>query len=285
MIHQASDLGRHADQPWHTSNHASALATRKQARAEDVGPPDMMACLRRADGRPDGDEGADVELDGPDGLHAGRQPVDLAGQEHEDLPAGGTRPLRSGVDRLAVLQETRRGEEQRPDEKRHRVGLAAHGVHVPGHRAQREKERADGEQHPHPPVAIARRPPRRAAWVAPDRCLRCARDSQRAITPSGRLRTTKVTNGPNPRSCVVSASVDIKSLLSSGLRFRYRYPGSGRRITRPPEDGPREDGRHHPTRMRSPHGLPRIGRFSPRTRDENGNVRRSRRGGRIVANL
>ena len=121
--------------------------------------------------------------------------------------------------------------------------------------------------------------------VAPDRCLRCARDSQRAITPSGRLRTTKVTNGPNPRSCVVSASVDIKSLLSSGLRFRYRYPGSGRRITRPPEDGPREDGRHHPTRMRSPHGLPRIGRFSPRTRDENGNVRRSRRGGRIVANL
>ena len=133
-------------------------------RAEGVGTPDMMPCLRRADGRPDGDKGADVELDGPHGLHAGRQPVDLTRQEDEDLPAGGTRPLRSRIDRLAILQETRCGEEHRPDEKRHRVRPAAHGVHVPGHRAQREKERADGEQHPHPPVPIVRRPPRRAAW-------------------------------------------------------------------------------------------------------------------------
>jgi hypothetical protein len=39
----------------------------------------------------------------------------------------------------------------------------------------------------------------------PDRCLRYERDSQRAITPSGRLRMTKVTNGPNPRSVVVSS--------------------------------------------------------------------------------
>ena len=30
VIHQASDLGRQAVQPWHTSNQASALATRKQ---------------------------------------------------------------------------------------------------------------------------------------------------------------------------------------------------------------------------------------------------------------
>jgi hypothetical protein len=50
---------------------------------------------------------------------------------------------------------------------------------------------------------------------APDRCLRCERDSQRAITPSGRLRMTKVTNGPNPRSVVVSASAGIAGPVSS----------------------------------------------------------------------
>ena len=42
--------------------------------------PDMMPCLRSADGRPDGDECADVELDGANRLHAGRKPVDLAGR-------------------------------------------------------------------------------------------------------------------------------------------------------------------------------------------------------------
>jgi hypothetical protein len=122
----------------------------------------MMLCLRGADRRPDSYEGADVELDGSHGLHGGRQPVDPAGLEHEDLAAGGARSPGRGIDRLAVLQEAGRGEKQRPDEERHRVGPRAHGVGVRGHRAQREEERADGEQHPHPPVAIARRPPRRA---------------------------------------------------------------------------------------------------------------------------
>jgi hypothetical protein len=37
VIHQASDLGRHAAQPWHASNHASALATRKQAEPKTSG--------------------------------------------------------------------------------------------------------------------------------------------------------------------------------------------------------------------------------------------------------
>ena len=133
-------------------------------RTEDVGPPDMMLCLRRADRRPDSDKGTDVELDGSHRLHGGGKPVDPAGQEHEDLATGGTRSPGCGIDRLAVLQEAGRGEEQRPDEERHRVGPRAHGVRVRGHRAQCEQERADGEQHPHPPVAIARRPPRRADW-------------------------------------------------------------------------------------------------------------------------
>jgi hypothetical protein len=61
-----------------------------------------------------------------------------------------------------------------------------------------------------------------------DKCLRCERDSQRAIAPSGRLRTTKVTNGPNPRSCVVSASVGIKDLLSSEPWFRVPHHTSSR---------------------------------------------------------
>jgi hypothetical protein len=37
VIHQASDLGRHATQPWHTSNQASALAIRKQAEPKMSG--------------------------------------------------------------------------------------------------------------------------------------------------------------------------------------------------------------------------------------------------------
>src|SRR5580704_3234662 len=73
---------------------------------------------------------------------------------------------------------------------------------------------------------------------APCRCLRCARDSQCAITPSGRLRTTKVTNGPNPRSVIVAASAD------------FRGPPSSVPLTAS-EDGVPAAGRHHPARMRS----------------------------------
>jgi len=58
--------------------------------------------------------------------------------------------------------------------------------------------------------------PRGGPW---DKCLRCERDSQRAITPSGRLRMMKVTNGPKPRSCVVSASSGSRGLPSSTPRL------------------------------------------------------------------
>jgi hypothetical protein len=119
--------------------------------------------LRRAHGGEDGSERADVELEGPHELHGGRLPVDLAGQEHEDLTAGGAGAPGRGINGLAVLQEAGRGEEQRADEERQRVGPRAHGLHVRGHRAQREQQRAEGEQHPYPPVTIVRRPPRRAA--------------------------------------------------------------------------------------------------------------------------
>jgi hypothetical protein len=132
-------------------------------RAEDVGPPDVMLGQRRAVGCPDRDEGADVELEGSQGLNPGGQPVDLAGQPDEDLPTGRIRPPGSGVDRLAVLQEAGRGEEDRSDEVRHGVSPSAHGVRVRGHRAETEQERADREQDADPPVAILRRPPCRAA--------------------------------------------------------------------------------------------------------------------------
>jgi hypothetical protein len=66
--------------------------------------------------------------------------------------------------------------------------------------------------------------------AAPDKCLRCERDSQRAITPSGRLRTIKVTNGPNPRSVVVSSWAGIKGRPhprrgSHLARMRHRIRG------------------------------------------------------------
>src|ERR1700749_5025279 len=37
VIHQASELGRQAAQPWHASNQASALATRKQTDPKTSG--------------------------------------------------------------------------------------------------------------------------------------------------------------------------------------------------------------------------------------------------------
>ena len=37
MIHQASELGRQAAQPWHTSNQARTLATRKQTDPKTSG--------------------------------------------------------------------------------------------------------------------------------------------------------------------------------------------------------------------------------------------------------
>jgi hypothetical protein len=55
--------------------------------------------------------------------------------------------------------------------------------------------------------------------AAPDKCLRCGRDSQCATTPSGRLRMTNVTNGPNPRSCAVSACVGFRRLPAFASRL------------------------------------------------------------------
>ena len=37
VIHQPSDFGCQAAQPWHTSNHASALETRKQTEPRTSG--------------------------------------------------------------------------------------------------------------------------------------------------------------------------------------------------------------------------------------------------------
>jgi hypothetical protein len=158
----------------------------------------VVPCLRRTHGGEDGGEGADIELEGPDELHRGRLPVDLMRQEHEDLAAGGARPPRRGVDRLAVLQEAGRGEEQRADEERDRVGPAAHGVDVRRHGAQPEQERADREQHADPPVTILRRPPRRAArlgsvQVLPVRAGFPARDH-----PVGALADDEGNERPEP---------------------------------------------------------------------------------------
>jgi hypothetical protein len=199
----------------------------------------MMLCLRGAGRRPDSDEGADVELDGSHGLHGGRQPVDPAGLEDEDLAVGRTRSPGCGIDRLAVLQEAGRGEEQRPDEERHRVGPRAHGVRVRGHRAQREEERADGEQHPHPPVTIARRPPRRAAW----------RGSVQVLAVRARFPV---------RDHAVRALADDEGderpepafLCRFWLRRHQGPSASAWRLTAT-QDVPVAAGRHHPARMRS----------------------------------
>ena len=43
VIHQASDLGFQAAQPWHASNQASALATRKQTDPKTSG---RQTCCR-----------------------------------------------------------------------------------------------------------------------------------------------------------------------------------------------------------------------------------------------
>jgi hypothetical protein len=208
-------------------------------RAEDVGAPDVMPRLRCAHGGEDGGEGADVEFEGPYELHGGRLPVDLAGQEYEDLPAGGAGRPGRGVDRLAVLQEAGRGEEQRPDEERHRVGAAAHGVHVRGHRAEREQDRADGEQHADPPVTIMRRPPRRAA---------CRSTGQVLAVRAG---------FPARDHAVGTLADDIgdkraePALLRRFCLGRHQGPSASAPRLTAPQDGPAVAPPHHPARTRS----------------------------------
>lgn len=217
----------------------------------------MMLCLRRADGRPDGDECTDVELDGANRLHGGREPVDLARQEHEDLSAGGTRPLGSGIDGLAILQEACRGEEQRPDEERHGVRPGTHGVRVRRDRAEREEERADREQHADPPVAILRRPPRGAACRGSGQVL-----AMRARFPACDHSVWALADDDG----------DERPETAFLCRFCFRghqkpsviravIPGATSHVLQ--RMCHRRPGRHHPTRMSSQH-LPRAGRFSLR---------------------
>src|SRR4029077_12002349 len=101
VIHQASDLGRQAAQPWHTSNQASALATRKQTEPKTSGRQTWCrACAvptageMGATGEKEGAKGVVFNSGGPRGRRGGRLPVDLAGQEHEALAASGTRSPR-----------------------------------------------------------------------------------------------------------------------------------------------------------------------------------------------
>ena len=75
-----------------------------------------------------------------------------------------------------------------------------------GERRHREAQRPHREQHAHPPAAPPWAPPNRfpaacLACPAAETCpLRCARERQRTSVPSGRRRTSLVTNGPGP-SC------------------------------------------------------------------------------------
>ena len=223
MIHQASDLGRQAVQPWHTSNQARALATRKQAEPRTSGRQTWCrACVE------------------PTAAQMATNVLTLNSMVPTDCTAVAIQSIRSGRNTKTLRRAVpgRRGAAstasrycRKPAEVKNSdpmknvtaSGRAPTASTYPGTvpSANRNEPTANST-----PIHQSRS--RGAHHVeprgfAPCRCLRCARDSQCAITPSGRLRTTKVTNGPNPRSCVVSDCAGIKGL---------RRPRGGSQLSR-----------------------------------------------------
>jgi len=180
VIHQPSDFGRHAAQPWHASNHASALATRKQTEPRMSG---RQTWARRWGAASTASRYC-------------RKPAEVKNSDPmKNVTASGVPP--TAFTYAGTV----------PSAKRKEPTANSTPIH---------QSRSCGAHHVEPRAG------------APDKCLRCERDSQRAIAPSGRLRMMKVTNGPKPRSCVVCASSGSRGLLSSTPRLTSRRMGQRR---------------------------------------------------------
>ncbi len=216
VIHQPSDLGRQAVQPWHTSNQASALATRKQTEPKTSG----RQTWCRACAVPTVAKMAAKVLT----LNS-RVPTSCTAVACQSIwPGRNTKTFRRAVPGRRGAASTASRYCRKPAEVKNSdpmknvtaSGVAPTAFTYPGtvpspnrneptaNSTPIHQSRSCGAHHVEP------------RGSAPWRCLRCVRDSQCATTPSGRLRTTKVTNGPNPRSCVVSDCAGIKVLQRPG---------------------------------------------------------------------
>ena len=223
MIHQASDPGRQAAQPWHASNQASALATRKQTDPKTSG----RQTWCRACAVPTAAKMAAKVL-----MLNSRVPTSCMAVACQSIWRGrNTKTLRRAAPGGRGAASTASRYDRKPAEVKNTdpmknvtaSGVAPTAVTYAGtvpsanrneptvNSTPIHQSRSCGAHHVEPRAG------------APDKCLRCVRDSQRAITPSGRLRTMKVTNGPNPRSSVVSDCAGIKGL---------RRPRGGSQLTR-----------------------------------------------------
>jgi len=240
VIHQASDLGRQAVQPWHTSNQASALATRKQTDPKTSG----RQTWCRACAVPTAAKMAANVLT----LNS-RVPTSCMAVACQSIwPGRNTKtfrrpaPGRRGAASTASRYCRKPAEVKNSEPMKNVIAsgrpptASAYAGTVPSPNRNEptanstpiHQSRSPGAHHVEP----------RGSAPCTCRCLRCARDSQRAITPSGRLRTMKVTNGPIPRCWIVSVPA-----------ASTRLPSSVSPLT-PSEDEPAWAGRHHPARMR-----------------------------------
>ena len=228
VIHQPSDFGRHAAQPWHASNHASALATRKQTEPRMSG----RQTWCRACAEPTSAQMATKVLT----LNS-MVPMDWMPVASQSIWCGrNTKTFRRAAPGGLGAASTASRYCRKPAEVKNSdpmKNVTASGVPptaftyagtVPS--AKRKEPTANSTPIHQSRSCGAHHVEPRAG--APDKCLRCERDSQRAIAPSGRLRMMKVTNGPKPRSCVVCASSGSRGLLSSTPRLTSRRMGQRR---------------------------------------------------------
>jgi len=244
VIHQASELGRQAVQPWHTSNQARRLAIRKQTDPKTSG----RQTWCRACAVPTAAKMAANVLT----LNS-RVPTSCTAVACQSIwPGRSTKTLRRSAPGRRGAASTasrycRKPAEVKNSEPMKNVSASgraptastyagtvpsANRIEPTAKSTPIHQSRSCGAHHVEP---------RRASGC---RCLRWARDSQCAITPSGRFRTMKVANGPNPRSSIVSGCAGVKGGSASAWRLTAT------------QDGPTAAGRHHPARMRSQRAKP-----------------------------
>jgi hypothetical protein len=190
VIHQASDLGRQAVQPWHTSNQARRLATRKQTEPKTSG----RQTWCRACAVPTVAKMAANVLT----LNS-RVPTSCTAVACQPIwPGRNTKTFRRAAPGRLGAASTASRYCRKPAEVKNSDPMknvtasgraptaSTYAGTVPS--ANRNEPTANSTPIHQSRLCGAHHVEPRAD--APDRRLRCVRDSQRAITPSGRLRTT-----------------------------------------------------------------------------------------------
>ena len=156
-IHQPPRLGLPIDDLAVGVHPGEPAGHEERDRAQRVGPPHPLVLGGRVEVDAHCVPRAPVEPQGAGELHRTGEPVRRSAAPTPRTGGRcGSSHGREVVDRLAVLQERRGREEQRPDEERERGGPQPDRFRVVRHRAEREEARADDEQDRDPPASAAR---------------------------------------------------------------------------------------------------------------------------------